>query len=178
MTATKTFLQNPLVAILDDDASMRTSVRRLVNAFGYRTETFASAREFLSANRHQKFACLILDLRMPGMNGLALQRWLAALDRHAPQIIFITGHGSAEDKMSAIEAGAAGFLSKPVSAQILFNAIFRALHGYIDRESNVLPVNRHLSRTLNAIAGPELNQNQDDNIDESTGQDSSIAGLG
>jgi two-component system response regulator FixJ len=133
-------LQNPLIAIVDDDASIRISTRRLVNVFGYGTETFSSAREFLTASRSTDFACLILDLRMPGMDGLELQRLLSLQHRHTPQIIFVSARRSNDGLTEAMGTGAVEFLPKPVDAQALSIAITKALRRDFYRERKPWPV--------------------------------------
>jgi FixJ family two-component response regulator len=111
-----------LVSIVDDDASMRSSTRRLLGTLGFRAEAFASAQAFLDSGRLEDTACLVLDVRMPGMDGLELQRRLASRDRQLP-IIFVTAHASAEEEARAMQAGALAFLRKPVSPQDLLSAL-------------------------------------------------------
>lgn len=111
-----------LVSIVDDDASMRISTRRLLGTFGFSAEAFASAQAFLDSGRLKETACLILDVRMPEMDGLELQRRLASSNRRLP-IIFVTAHASAEEETRAMQAGAIAFLRKPVSAQALLSAL-------------------------------------------------------
>lgn len=103
----------PLVAIVDDDASVRQSACRLLRTVGYRTETFGSAQAFLDSGRARNTACLILDVRMSGMDGLELQRRLAASGLLIP-IVFITARASEEEERRALQAGAIAFLRKPV----------------------------------------------------------------
>jgi FixJ family two-component response regulator len=122
-----TSLQNPLIAIVDDDVSVRISTRRLVSAFGFRAQTFASAWEFLDSNRRTETACLILDLRMPDLDGLDLQRCLARDKHRRLPIIFVTANAGEEEQRLAIKTGAVDFLRKPVSEQALFDAIEKAL---------------------------------------------------
>jgi FixJ family two-component response regulator len=112
----------PLLAIVDDDTSIRISTQRLIRSLGFRAEVFASAQEFLKSGCAQGTACLILDLRLPGMDGLQLQRLLASRSHQIP-IIFVSASGSDQDEREALEAGAIGFLRKPVSEQSLINAI-------------------------------------------------------
>jgi FixJ family two-component response regulator len=111
-----------VVSMVDDDASRRTATRRLLSTFGFRADAFASAQAFLDSGRLQDTACLILDVRMPGMDGLELQRWLARNHRRLP-IIFVTAHASAEEEARAMQAGALAFLRKPVSPQDLLSAL-------------------------------------------------------
>ena len=111
-----------VVSIVDDDASVRRSTRRLLRSSGFRAEAFASAEEFLDSQSAAKTACLILDLRMPGMNGLELQRCLSHNGDRVP-IIFLSAQASEEDERSALSAGAVRFLRKPISKEALLSAI-------------------------------------------------------
>jgi FixJ family two-component response regulator len=116
-----------LVSIVDDDLSVRRSTRRLLESIGLRAEVFASAEEFLASRQVAETACLILDLRMPGMSGLQLQRHLAGAANPFP-IIFLTAHSSAEEERQALQAGAFQFLQKPVNKEALLLAISSALN--------------------------------------------------
>src|SRR5437870_8778992 len=98
-----------VISIVDDDVSVRRSTRRLLRSSGFRAEAFASAEEFLDSNSAGETACLILDLRMPGMNGLELQHRLAQNGNRVP-IIFLSAHASEDDERSALRAGAVQFL--------------------------------------------------------------------
>ena len=118
--------ENIIVSIVDDDISVRRSTRRLLRSSGFRAEAFASAEEFLNSKSAAETACLILDLRMPGMNGLELQRRLAQNGDPVP-IIFLSAHASEEDERSALSAGAVEFLRKPIGKEALLNAIRDAL---------------------------------------------------
>ena len=111
-----------LVSIVDDDVSVRRSTRRLLRCCGLRVETFSSAEEFLQSGRVAETACLLLDVRMPGMDGLELQRRLGETDRLIP-IIFLSARASEDEERRALRAGAANFLRKPVSKEALLNAI-------------------------------------------------------
>jgi FixJ family two-component response regulator len=111
-----------LVSIVDDDYLMRRSTWRLLRSAGLRAEAFASGEEFLRSGLAEKTACLILDLRMPGMNGLQLQQRLIESANRVP-IIFLSAHSSAEEEREALEAGAAEFLQKPVGKDVLLLAI-------------------------------------------------------
>src|SRR6266571_7783138 len=111
-----------VVSIVDDDVSVRRSTRRLLRCSGFRVEAFASAEEFLDSKLAGETACLILDLRMPGMNGLELQRRLTQNGDPVP-IIFLSAHASEEDERSALRAGAVRFLRKPISKEALLSAI-------------------------------------------------------
>jgi len=126
MDAKNKSLHPPLVSIVDDDVSVRRSTRRLLHSAGLRAEAFASAEEFLMSGRAEETACLILDLRMPGMNGLQLQRRLAEASNPVP-IVFVTAHSSPEEERQALLAGAIQFLQKPISKEVLLLAIRNAL---------------------------------------------------
>jgi len=113
-----------LVAIVDDDVYVCEAVESLLKSIGFRTATFNSAREFLDAPEFSNVSCLILDVSMPVMNGLELQRHLA--DTHPIPIIFITArNGDAREQ--ALQAGAIGFLTKPFSDEALIDALDSAL---------------------------------------------------
>jgi len=126
MDAKNKSLHPPLVSIVDDDVSVRRSTRRLLHSAGLRAEAFASAEEFLMSGRAEETACLVLDLRMPGMNGLQLQRRLAE-DSNPVPIVFVTAHSSPEEERQALQAGAIQFLQKPISKDVLLLAIRNAL---------------------------------------------------
>jgi FixJ family two-component response regulator len=110
------------VAIVDDDQSIREAIKTLFESMALRVEEFASAEGFLNSGRSQTFDCLILDVRMPGLGGLELQRRLVAGGSQIP-IVFITAHYNEEDRMKAMELGAVDFLSKPFSERALITAI-------------------------------------------------------
>ncbi len=115
-----------LVGIVDDDASVRKGLARLVTTAGYRAEVFASAREFLERPRREDLCCLVLDVRMPGLTGLELQEALAvAGDRMS--IVFVSGHGDVVGSVKAMKGGAVDFLTKPVDARELLGAIERGV---------------------------------------------------
>jgi FixJ family two-component response regulator len=117
----------PFVFVVDDDASVRKSLSRLFRASGYQVEMFASAREFLESNRHQQgSACLVLDLRMPGMTGMDLQAHLQTLGSSLA-IVFITGHGDIPTSVHAMKSGAVDFLPKPFEDTQLLDAVARAI---------------------------------------------------
>jgi FixJ family two-component response regulator len=115
-----------IVFVIDDDESIRLALRSLIRSVGLNVETFASAREFLEHPRSNRPACLILDVRMPGVSGLDLQRDLGEANIHIP-IIFITGHGDIPMSVRAMKAGAVEFLTKPFRDQDLLDAIQQAL---------------------------------------------------
>jgi FixJ family two-component response regulator len=115
-----------LVGIVDDDASVRKGLARLVTTAGYRVEVFASAREFLARPRQEDLCCLVLDVRMPGLTGLELQEALAVAG-HRMSIVFVSGHGDVVGSVKAMKGGAIDFLTKPVDARELLGAIERAV---------------------------------------------------
>jgi FixJ family two-component response regulator len=115
-----------IVFVVDDDASMRHSTERLVRSLGFAIQTFASAREFLDGARLEKPGCLVLDVHMPGLSGLDLQRELAQRGVEIP-IIFLTGHGDIPMTVRAMKAGAVEFLTKPVKSRVLLDAIRAAI---------------------------------------------------
>jgi FixJ family two-component response regulator len=116
----------PIVFVVDDDISVRESLELLIASAGWQPEIFASAQEFLHRPRSPVPNCLILDLSLPGLNGLELQRRIAA-ERTDMPIIFITGHGDVPSTVQAMKAGATEFLTKPFSEDALLGAIRQAL---------------------------------------------------
>jgi FixJ family two-component response regulator len=120
-----------MVFVIDDDALIRDGIRSLIHSVGLRATTFASGQEFMKASRPDVPSCLVLDVRMPGLSGLDLQRQLVEEGRPVP-IIFITGHGDIPMTVRAMKDGAAEFLTKPVRGQDLLDAIHKALE--IDRK--------------------------------------------
>lgn len=117
---------NPIVFVVDDDLSVREALSSLIRSVGLRVQTFASALDFLAFERPDATACLVLDVRMPGQNGLDLQRELARAERPLP-VIFITGHGDIPMTVRAMKAGAVDFLAKPFREQDLLDAIAASL---------------------------------------------------
>ena len=118
--------QLPTVFVIDDDASVRQSIQDLVESVGLNSKAFASALEFLSYERGEGPSCLVLDVRLPGMSGLDLQRKLSS-DVFKVPIIFITGHADIPMTVKAMKAGAVEFLTKPFREQDLLDAIQRSL---------------------------------------------------
>jgi FixJ family two-component response regulator len=116
----------PIVFVIDDEALIRDGIHSLIKSIGLRVETFASAQDFMLAKRPDAPACLILDVRMPGLNGLDLQRKLSDENIHIP-IIFITGHGDIPMSVRAMKEGALEFLTKPVRGQDLLDAVQKAI---------------------------------------------------
>ena len=145
-------MNNPeqIVFVIDDDESMREALKSLIRSVGLKVETFASAHEFLQSRRPDIPACLILDVRMPGLSGLDLQRDLGEANIHIP-IIFITGHGDIPMSVRAMKAGAVEFLTKPFRDQDLLDAIQQALERdrlvRSQRADNAELLNRYHSLT-------------------------------
>jgi RNA polymerase sigma factor (sigma-70 family) len=115
-----------IVFVIDDDSSVREAIKSLIRSVGMRVETFPSAQEFLGSRRADAPACLVLDVRMPGLSGLDLQHELAQANIRIP-IIFITGHGDIPMSVRAMKAGAMEFLTKPFRDQDLLDAIKQAI---------------------------------------------------
>jgi FixJ family two-component response regulator len=124
---------NPIVYVLDDDYRVREALTSLVSSVGLHVEVFASAAEYLKFQKPDSPACLILDLQLPGMSGLDLQREIAGGD--APAIVFVTGHGDVPSSVRAMKAGATEFLLKPFDDQELLRAIDAAIAQ--DREARL-----------------------------------------
>jgi FixJ family two-component response regulator len=120
--------EGPLVSIVDDDFSVGRSTQRLLRSSGFRAAAFTSAEDFLQSGRVRETECLLLDVRMPGMDGLELQRRLGETHRQIP-IIFLSARASEEEERRALRAGAADFLRKPVSREKLLQAIFSTLEN-------------------------------------------------
>jgi FixJ family two-component response regulator len=116
----------PTVFVIDDDAAVRASIQGLLKSVGLRSETFGTAQEFLGRKRPDGPSCLVLDVRLPGVNGLDFQRELADAGIRIP-IIFITGHGDIPMTVKAMKSGAVEFLTKPFRHQDLLDAIHQAL---------------------------------------------------
>src|SRR3984957_8264444 len=115
-----------VVFVIDDDAHVRASIQGLLKSVGLRSETFGTGQEFLDSRRTDTPSCLVLDVRLPGVNGLDFQRQLADAGVHIP-IIFITGHGDIPMTVRAMKSGAVEFLTKPFRDQDLLDAIHQAL---------------------------------------------------
>jgi FixJ family two-component response regulator len=116
----------PIVAIVDDDASVRPSMLRLIRSFGYRAEAFGSGEEFLSSPRAAETACLLLDVRMPSMDGLEVQHRLAERGAGIP-IVFLTGRATDDEERRARLAGAVEFLRKPVGRSTLLDVLQKVM---------------------------------------------------
>ena len=132
----------PIVFVVDDDISVRRSLQSLIDSAGWQSETFASAQEFLSYPRVLAPSCLVLDVTLPDLNGLELQKRIA-VDRTDMPIIFISGYGDVPMTVQAMKAGAIEFLTKPLGGDVLLSAIQHA----IDRSSAALDHEKSM-RTL------------------------------
>ena len=129
--------QKPTVYVVDDNPSVRKALSRLFRSINYEVEAFASAKQFLQATPDGHPACVVLDVRMPRMSGLDLQKELAGLDSDLP-IVFITGHGDIDMAVQAMKDGAVDFLPKPFDDQDLLDSVERALqHHWDTRETNL-----------------------------------------
>ena len=129
----------PTVFVVDDDISVRESLESLIRVAGWHPRTFSSAQEFLSSPRVFVPSCLVLDVTLPDLNGLDLQKRLAA-DRIDMPIIFITGHGDVPTTVRAMKAGAVEFLTKPYGDEVLLTAIRQAIessHSALRREAEM-----------------------------------------
>ncbi len=116
----------PLISVVDDDDSVRESLRGLLRSVRFGVAVFASAEEFLNSDRARETDCLILDVRMPGMGGFELQRRLVSSNAGMP-VIFITAHGGEELRAQALRDGAVEYLLKPFSEEAFLNAVEKAL---------------------------------------------------
>ena len=163
----------PIVFVVDDDASVRESLKSLIDSAGWKPETFASAQEFLSCPRVLTPSCLVLDVTLPGLNGFELQKRVAA-DRIDMPIIFISGYGDVPMTVQAMKAGAVEFLTKPVGGDVLLSAIQNAIErssvalGHVeamrvlrDRYASLTPREREVmalvvSGLLNKLVGDKL----------------------
>lgn len=116
----------PVVYVVDDDPGVREALDSLIRSVGFRVQTFASAQDFLQSKPSTAPSCLILDVRLPGLSGLDLQRELRQADIHIP-VIFVTGHADIPMSVRAMKAGAVEFLTKPVRDQDLLDAIQQAI---------------------------------------------------
>jgi FixJ family two-component response regulator len=121
--------RDAIIFVVDDDISVRDALRNLIRSAGLKVEIFASAREFLARPRASEPGCLVLDVHLPDLNGLDLQKRMAELNIEIP-IIFITGHGDIPTSVRAMKAGAAEFLTKPFDDQDLLEAIRQAVEGH------------------------------------------------
>jgi FixJ family two-component response regulator len=137
----------PKVFVVDDDVSVRRSLKRLLNSSGYHAEIFSSAHEFLLRDAHSGPACLVLDLQLPDLDGLELQQMLAG-SAHSLPIIFISGHGDIPASVRAMKNGALDFLPKPFAARDLLRAVSEALERSRREHEDQL----EMSRVRNRVA--------------------------
>jgi FixJ family two-component response regulator len=121
-----TLTKTGVIAIVDDDEPLREALGSVLKAAGFPTNTYASAEEFVDSPSRNNIACLVLDVRLPGMSGIELQKQLEDAGSRVP-IIFVTAHGDASVRELVMKAGAAGFLNKPVRSEALLKAIQSAL---------------------------------------------------
>lgn len=143
----------PLIYVLDDDPSVRSSLERLVRSVGLDVRSFPSAAEFLSHESEDRPSCLVVDVRMPGLSGLDLQETLSASGWTAP-IIFITGHGTVPMSVRAMRAGAVNFLQKPFEDQEILDSI----HQAVERETQAFRERAwrlEIDRRLNSLTPRE-----------------------
>jgi FixJ family two-component response regulator len=126
MTGIKESDPQPAVLVIDDDPSVRKSLHRLLTVYGFLVKTFSSAQEFLNDGYCDPPGCLVLDVRLPGLDGLELQKLLTEKGA-APPIVFITGHGDIPMSVRAMKAGAIDFLAKPFTDEDLLNAVKQAI---------------------------------------------------
>ena len=117
---------SPVIFVIDDDASVRKGVSRLLRSLGFDVESFASAEQFLARESHQGIGCIVLDVRMPGLSGMDLQDELNRAGHNLP-IVFITGHGEIPMSVQAMKRGAVDFLSKPFDDKDLLRAVNEAV---------------------------------------------------
>jgi FixJ family two-component response regulator len=120
--------ESSLIAVVDDEEAIREATESLIRSVGFRAVVFPSAEDFLGSNHLQDTGCLIVDVRMPGMSGLELQRRLATANYSLP-IIFITAHDDADTRARALRAGAVAFLDKPFNDEVLLRAVHAALQS-------------------------------------------------
>jgi FixJ family two-component response regulator len=141
----------PTVLVVDDDDSFRRGLDRLLRSVGLGVETFASAQDFMRRPPPEGLACLVLDMRMPGMSGLELQQTLMAAGFRLP-IIFLTGHATVPMSVRALKTGAIDFLQKPVEEQLLLDAIHQALawHRQVRAQEDEHTMLRRRADTLTA----------------------------
>lgn len=124
----------PVLHVIDDDASFRTAIGRLLRASGYEVVLYRSGDEFLESPHNKEQGCILLDIRMSGLTGLELQDRLRKMDSILP-IVFLTGHGDVPTSVRAIKAGAEDLLQKPVEKKVLLEAVERALARYRERRA-------------------------------------------
>lgn len=124
-----------LIAVVDDDESVRRATRRLLRAAGFEVDTYSSGKEFLDAVKQRRPGCVIVDLHMPGMSGLEVQSTLAGSGLEIP-VVFITAYDDPGARDRAVQAGAVAYLRKPFSEAVLLEAIERAVSGAASEHGN------------------------------------------
>lgn len=117
---------SPLISVVEDDDSVRESLRRLIRSAGFAVQAFSSAEQFLNSEQFRNCRCLVLDVKLPGIDGLELQRQLVA-NRNETAVIFITAHGDEAARVRALRNGALAYLFKPFSEEALIDAIHMSL---------------------------------------------------
>jgi len=127
------------ISVVDDDESTRRSTKLLIESFGFQAADFESAESFLKSSQLEETSCLVIDLRMPGMNGLQLQSYLAAAGHKIP-IIFVTAYDDGESRRQAMQAGAVAFLAKPFTDNLLLQTISSALSVQQSERKNLISV--------------------------------------
>jgi len=144
-------LNNPTVFVVDDDEAVRDSVRWLILSVNLEVKTFSSAQEFLDTYDSEQGGCLLLDMRMPGMSGLALLAKLRESGSNIPTI-FLTGHGDVPMAVRALQEGAVDFLEKPYNDQVLLDCVHKALEQ--SKQINQLRVEQHIINERYAALTP------------------------
>ncbi|WP_302304837.1 response regulator transcription factor [Parasutterella excrementihominis] len=144
--------EKAVVRIIDDDDSMRKSWRFLIEGEGWTTKCYSSALRFLEEDDRNELGCVVLDVRMPDMSGIELQRVMMLLQKNGLPIIFVSGHGDIDMAVQALKDGATDFLPKPVSADRLLTAIERAVSKDVERrqQNQLTDEYRHVFDTLTA----------------------------
>jgi FixJ family two-component response regulator len=145
--------EKPLIFVIDDDPSVRDSMKMMLKSVGFDVKTFVSAQDFLTAKLQERPGCLILDVRMPGMSGLDLQEKLVSAKTPLP-VIFITGYGTVPMSVRAMKAGAVDFLQKPFEEQDLIDAIYRAISQQRERKLKTDETDQ-IQKRVNALTPKE-----------------------
>lgn len=140
-------MEDPVIFLVDDDPSVRKSLSRLISSAGYPVEAFSSAREFLNRNPSQDSGCLLLDLKMPDINGIELQEELILTGNTIP-IIFISGHANVPISVRAMKGGAVDFLTKPFNGDQLFSAIKSAIEKRAKKQTEDSQIQEIKERTV------------------------------
>lgn len=141
-------MHDPVVFLVDDDPSVRKSLSRLISSAGFRVESFSSAHEFLNSNATDESGCLLLDIRMPGINGIQLQEELILTGNPMP-IIFMSAHASVPISVRAMKGGAVDFLTKPFAADELVSAIKTAIEKVAKKRTEISEVHEIKERIAN-----------------------------